>query len=354
MSAKDLLRKRYMKMEYKTFISKHYDIEKLDLSLGNSNYLFLIYDDKYYYYLKNKKFLDAKSITNILEVINDLNESCQLKITNYYPISFCKNTLVIAFRADVNSISNLEKVKYFELSDNYKKLCKYHEEKFSTIFISSNVEKEITMSQKYIRRYKFHERFIKKYIFNEKKRKKKEFHELLVELIPKKNSIIDVSCGDNSDIFRIAREKGYKTIVGNDICLNYLKTQKDLDVIFTNDNIEENSIKKKSYDVSFVKNTLHHMNNILCINNLLDMLANISNEIVIVEILDPQETGGLPKFLNTYLYTKFLKDVGRCYLNEVQLKNIIYNKFKNCKIEYHKFVNVLGEYMVFKIVKEEG
>ena len=84
------------------------------------------------------------------------------------------------------------------------------------------------------------------------------------------------------------------------------------------------------------------------------MLTNISNEIFIVEILDPQETGGLPKFLNTYLYTKFLKDVGRCYLNEVQLKNIIYNKFKNCKIEYHKFVNVLGEYMVFKIVKEEG
>ena len=42
---------------------------------------------------KNKKFLDAKSITNILEVINDLNESCQLKITNYYPICFCKNLL---------------------------------------------------------------------------------------------------------------------------------------------------------------------------------------------------------------------------------------------------------------------
>ena len=61
-----------------------------------------------------------------------------------------------------------------------------------------------------------------------------------------------------------------------------------------------------------------------------------------------------PKFLNTYLYTKFLKDVGRCYLNEIQLKNIINNKFKNCKIEYHKFVNVLGEYMIAKIVKEEG
>ena len=343
-----------MKMEYATFIKNHYTLDKINLSLTDSKYLFLLYDDKYYYYLKNKKFIDMNSITNILDVLKVINSSCSLNITNFYPVCFCKNTLVIAFRVDVNSISNLEKVRYFDLSDDYKKLCKYHESKFSTLFISSNVEKEITMSQKYIRRYRFHERFIKKYIFTEKKRRKKEFHKLLVSLIPKKKSIIDVSCGDNSDIFKIAREKGYKTIVGNDICLNYLKTQKDSNVIFTNDNIEENSIKEKSYDVSFVKNTLHHMNNLIFINNLLDMLNNISNEIVIVEILNPQETGGLPKFLNTYLYTKFLKDVGRCYLNEIQLKNIINNKFKNCKIEYHKFVNVLGEYMIAKIVKEEG
>ena len=340
-------------MEYKSFINKHYTIKRFNLTLTNSNYLFLIYDDKYYYYLKNKKFLDTNKITNILEVIKEINTTCNLNITNYYPVCFCKKTLVIAFRADVNNVSNLEKVKYTELSDEYKRLCKYHEDNFSTIFISSNVEKEIFMSQKYIRRYRFHEKFIKKHIFTEKQRKKQEFHELLFKLIPKRKSIIDISCGDNSDIFRIAREKGYKTIVGNDICLNYLKTQKDNDVIYTNDNIEENSIKYKSYDVSFVKNTLHHMNNLLCINNLLDMLNNISNEIVIVEILNPQETGGLPKFLNTYLYTKFLKDVGRCYLNEIQLKNIINNKFKNCKIEYHKFVNILGEYMIAKIVKEE-
>ena len=151
MSAKDLLRKRYMKMEYKTFISKHYDIEKLDLSLGNSNYLFLIYDDKYYYYLKNKKFIDKESITNILEVVKDINTNFDINITNYYPVCFCNETLVIALRADVNSVSNLEKVKFVELNNQYKILCKYHEEQFSTIFISSNVEKEITMSQKNIR-----------------------------------------------------------------------------------------------------------------------------------------------------------------------------------------------------------
>ena len=105
--------------------------------------------------------------------------------------------------------------------------------------------------------------------------RKKEFHKLLVSLIPKKKSIIDVSCGDNSDIFKIAKEKGYKTIVGNDICLNYLKTQKDSNVIFTNDNIEENSIKEKSYDVSFVKNTFHHLAKLIKRNRTI--MININN-----------------------------------------------------------------------------
>ena len=342
-----------MKTNYKQFINNHYKLKKLDLSLSNKNYLFLIYDDNYYYYLKNKKFIELNTINNILDVIKSINKNCQLNITNYYPVCNCKKTLVIAFRVEVNNTSKLEKVKYNDLNEDYKKLCKFHQKTYSTLFISSNVQKEIIMSQKNKRRYKIHENYIKKYIFTEKRRKKKEFIELLNKLIPNKNSIIDISCGDNSDIFKIAIQKKYETIVGNDICLNYLNTQKVKGVIYTNDNIEENSIKYKSYDVSFVKNTLHHMNNLLCINNLLDTLKNISNEIVIVEILNPQETGGLPKFLNTFLYTKFLKDVGRCYLNETQFKSIISNRFKECKIEYHKFVNILGEYMVAKIVFKE-
>ena len=78
------------------------------------------------------------------------------------------------------------------------------------------------MSQKYINRYKFHVNVIKKYIFTEKQRRKKEFREILYNLLPQKKSIIDVSCGDNSDIFLIAKQKKYDVIVGNDICLNYL------------------------------------------------------------------------------------------------------------------------------------
>ncbi len=343
-----------MRNDYSTFISKHYNLKRLSLTITNSKYLLLLYDDKYYYYLKNKKFIEKNKITNILNVINEISSECNIKISNFYPVCYCSKTVVIAFRVLSTNNSNLEKVTYDGLSDSYKKLFNYHERNFSTLYISSNVTKEITMSERYIKRYKFHEKYIKKYIFTKKRRKKEEFHDLLFGLIPEKKSIIDVSCGDNSDIFEIAKKKKYDTIVGNDICLNYLKTQRKEYVIYTNDNIEDNLIKEKSYDVSFVKNTLHHMNNILCINNLLDMLDRISDEIVIVEILNPQEKGGLSKFLNTFLYTKFLKDVGQCYLNEYQFKNIINNKFKNSKIEYQKFTNILGEYMIAKISKKEN
>jgi hypothetical protein len=342
-----------MNRDYSTFIKEHYKLQKLSIELTNKKYLLLLYDDKYFYYLKNKRFIDLDKIDNILDVINELNNLFNIRISNFYPVCYCNNTVVIAIRIIAVNNSNLEKVRFDELSANYKKLCRFHEDNFSTLYISSNVNQEIKMSEKYINRYKFHEKYIKKYILTKKKRKKEEFYNMLVELIPNKESIIDVSCGDNSDIFKIAKEKKYKLIVGNDIGLNYLKTHNNDSVIYTNDNIENNLIKDSSYDVSFVKNTLHHMNNLLGINNLLDMLDRISNEILIIEVVNPQEKGGLSKFLNTYLYTKFLKDVGQCYLNEYQFKNIINNKFKNHKIEYRKFENILGEFMVAKITKKE-
>ena len=93
------------------------------------------------------------------------------------------------------------------------------------------------------------------------------------------------------------------------------------------------------------------MNNLTNINNMLTFLDKISNEIVIVEIANPKEANGLPKFLNKYLYTNFLRDVGNCYLNEEQFKNILNTKFKKHNIEYTTFKNVLGTYMIAKITK---
>ncbi len=335
---------------YNFYIDK-YNLEQLNLRISDKKILFLIYDEMYYYYLKNSEFLDTSEDINILKIIDKFNKQYKLEIINFYPVCLCKKTLVIALRTGNVNSSILQAVKYNNVGKKYQRLIEYHKLNYATLFVSSNVKKEIIMSQKYIKRYKFHEKYIKKYILTDKKRKKEEFKELLNRLIPNKNSIIDVSCGDNSDIFEIAKKKKYDIIVGNDICLNYLKTQNNNYVIYTNDNVELNGIKSNSYDVSFCKNTLHHMNNLTNINSVLEFLDRISNEIIIVEILNPMEYKGLPRFLNKYLYTKFLRDVGNCYLNENQIKSIIDNKFNDRKIIYETFTNILGTYIVAKISK---
>ena len=337
---------------YDFYINK-YDLECLDIKISDSDIVFLIYDEQYYYYLKNNRMLESCASINMLDKIRELNNKYKLEITNFYPVCLCNKTLVIALKTNSVNKPNLEIVRYEKIGRKYQQLIRYHKKNYSTLFVSSNVKKEIFMSQKYIKRYIFHEKYIKKYILTETKRKKKEFSELLKSLLPSKQSIIDVSCGDNSDIFKIAESKNYSTIVGNDICLNYLYTHKDSNVICTNDDIELNRIKSNSYDVSFCKNTLHHMNNLTNINKMLKFLDKISNEIIIVEISNPKEYKGLPKFLNKYLYTKFLRDVGNCYLNEEQFKNIISNRFKEHTIKYCTFTNILGTYMIAKISKLE-
>lgn len=341
-----------MKNKFYEFYKEKYDLKNLNIQITNNKILFLIFDDYNYYYLKNEKFLTTDEDISILKTIKDINQNFKLEIFNYYPVCFCKKTLIIALRTSSINKSILKKVKYNKVIDKYKVLIDYHRNNFDMFYISSNVEKEIYMSKKYINRYKFHENFIKKFILSEKKRKKVELKNILFNFLPNKESIIDVSCGDNSDIFDIAIQKKYKTIVGNDICINYLYTQKRNKVIYTNDDIELNSIRENSYDVSFCKNTLHHMNNITNINNVLTFLNKISKQIIIIEIMNPKEYKGLPKILNKYLYTKFLRDVGNCYINEKQLKKVISNNFYNHNVEYKKFKNILGEYMIVNITRK--
>lgn len=342
-------------MGYNTyeFYKKKYSLKTLSLKLTDSPILFLIYDEKYNYYYLNHPITKDGAEVNILDKIRELNEQYCLKITNFYPVCYCKNTLVIALKTET-SIEVVDKLNSFKITEEYQTLIKYHKKNYFSLFVSSNVKKEISMSQKYINRYRFHEKILKRYIFTKERRRKQEFHNLLYQLLPKGNSVIDVSCGDSSDIFVIAPKKKYKTIVGNDICLNYLNLDRRKNIIYTNDDVELNRIKKGSYDVSFCKNTLHHMNNITNINNMLDFLDTISNTIIIVEIMNPKEHKGLPLFLNKYLYTKFLKDVGSCYLNEDQFTRIINNKFKKNCIEYYTFTNILGTYKIAKIKKENS
>lgn len=343
-----------MKSSVYDFYKEHYDLENLNIHISNNNILFLIYDDKFYYFLNESKFLDFDNKKDLLDLIKAVSTDYKINIINYYPVCFCMSTLVIAVRI-ANTISiKLKRHSILKVPIVYKKLVDYHKSNFEISYLSSSVSKEILMSQKYGNRYKFHNKFIKKYILTHKKRKKEEFKKILADLIPEKESIIDVSCGDNKDIFDIATKKKYNLIVGNDICLKYLGNRINDNIIYTNDDTTSNLIKENSYDVVFCKNTLHHMNDVNAINNMLSFLNRVSKEeILIIEICNPKETGRLPKILNKRLYVNFLKDVGNCFLNESQFKKVIEDNFTNHKIEYSSFTNILGTYMIAKIEKDK-
>lgn len=332
------------------FYKEKYNLKHLNIDISKKKVLFLIYRKKNYY-LNNNLFIELEPNINILDKIKDFNKEYNLKICAFYPVCFCNDTLIIALKTKKTYNSRLKETFYKKIDKKYEQLISFHQINYCSSLLSLNIKNEISMSHKYIKRYKFHENFIKKYILTDKLRKKTEFFELLNELIPSANSIIDVSCGSNSDVFKIAKQKKYELIVGNDICLNYLNLNKDKNIIYTNDDVEINDIKENSYDVSFCKNTIHHMNDLNRINILLEFLKKISNTIIIVEIKEPREEGGMPTFLNKNLYTRFLKDVGTCYLNIEQFKEVIEQNFENEIIEYKEFKNVLGTYMVARITK---
>ena len=89
------------------------------------------------------------------------------------------------------------------------------------------------------------------------------------------------------------------------------------------------------------------------LKKMLKFLDTISkDEILIIEIINPKECGGLSKFLSKWLYAKYLKDLGDCFLNEKQFKQIIKNIYKSYNITYHTFTNVLGKYMIACVRKE--
>lgn len=340
-----------LKSKLYEFYQEYYDLDNLDFSVSNKRFLFLIYDSYHDYYLEGNHFIETDDVTSILKLIKVYEEKYMIDVKNFYPVCFSKQTLVIAINLNKEESCTLNKVGFDAVPIKYNKLIEYHMNKYWALYLSKRIRNEVVTSQKYIWRHKFYKSVIKRFLLTDRIKNSDKYKEILNDLLPKGRSIIDISCGDNSQIFDMAKNKGYEVVVGNDICLNYLNIQKEQDsVIYTNDRIEKNCISAK-YDVGFCRNTLHHMNTINGINRLIDLLLRISKTAIIVEIEDPKKSNGIARILNKYLYTKFLKDIGNYYLDEKQFKSIINNKTKNYKVEYYEFKNILGNYMIAKISK---
>lgn len=146
-------------------------------------------------------------------------------------------------------------------------------------------------------------------------------------------------------------------MVGNDISWSQidLLNKKYQEVIFTNHNAASLPFINKVFDVAYCSNTLHHMPNKKILINLLNSMDKIAKKIIIVEIENPDITGGFSKILNKYWYMKYLKDVGGTYLSEQQFKLIINNTFlKNHNIKFQTFDNIMGRYMIATVEEKEA
>ena len=327
-----------------------YNLQTINLSYIKENSIsFIFFDNDNYYLNKDNSFISYSSYLslNIVYLIENIEKIYGLVIYNFFPICFTKNNSIV-FACKIREKNTKIKVcdkkkinKIISLIDSKKE------------YYSDEYDDERLLIEKYSHRYKIYHNFIKKYIINEKRRKKSEYLNLIANLINcKSNNIIDVSCGDNDDIFKICKDKDL--VVGNDINFYVIKKaeEKYKNVLFTNNNILNLDYNNSFFDISYCKNTLHHLKNTNEINLALNNLYKISNKIIIVEIENPKVTGGLPKILNKYLYTKYLKDAGKEFLNFEIFKEIIDQNFNDkSNVSYLTFENILGKYMIAVIEK---
>lgn len=218
-------------------------------------------------------------------------------------------------------------------------------------------EDEITSNEKSSKRYDFHNKIVKKYILTDKLKKKQIFKKVISDRLQGSNSIIDVSCGDDKFLFNISRELGIDFVVGNDISWSQVEKLNKLfnEVIFTNHNATTMPFGDGMFDLSYCSNTLHHMPDKKSLLNLLENMFRISNKMLIVEIENPRETGGIPHLLNRYWYIGYLGDVGGSFMNSSEFKILISTLFKNrAKVEFSNFKNITGNYMIAQIEKAQG
>lgn len=167
--------------------------------------------------------------------------------------------------------------------------------------------------------------------------------------------VIDVSCGDDSTIMRLARDP-HRLVVANDISWSQLElSHKHQDnILFTNHNASSLPFKQQTFDIAICKNTLHHMPHRAKLLETLQTLKRIAKSIIIVEIENPQHTGGFAYWLHQIWYRWFLKDVWGAYLGKKQFHDLIEHAFgaTHC-IESTSFHTWQGTYLATIISPEQ-
>ena len=158
------------------------------------------------------------------------------------------------------------------------------------------------------------------------------------------HKVIDIACGDDDIIYDLVKlnVKGGCKIYANDIALDYIQNyhSKKGDyqkVVFTNYNAIEAPFRKLAFDVLLCKNLLHHVdpsNREALIRNLL----SISKQVVIVEILKPEEQNAAGKKIHTDFFNKTLNETAdKDYLGATDIVELL--KAERAEIDFSDIVD---------------
>ncbi|MDE6435056.1 MAG: HAD-IA family hydrolase [Lachnospiraceae bacterium] len=342
--------------------------------------------DNLYWELAGRGIEPNESLFDVVQSISkSINQD--ILISDVEPIAFVRNVytfennmcthngLAFAARIRNSSVINQRGVKGcfvdHDISEIEKvnrtinrKVIEYFYSRYKNIFEKENLDfqdREIGANEKYKARYQVHDKIVKKFILTDTRKKKDVFREKIYGYIGNAKSVLDISCGDDDFIIKLQEKfpDQFDYIVGNDISWSQIETidpkrMKNDKIVFTNHNAVLCPFAENAFDVVLCQNTLHHMPNRDYILDLFEKMFVISKKIIIVEIENPDYTGGIPKLLHNYWYMGYLHDAGEAYLNAKEFKTIIKESYSGkCKIKFSCFENIQGKYNIAILTKKE-
>ena len=158
-------------------------------------------------------------------------------------------------------------------------------------------------------------------------------------------TVIDVSCGDDVTILKIADKA--KRVIANDISIHamipVIQASYQDNIQFTHSNFTED-LDVPQADIVICKNTLHHLNSVGQIEKALRKLKKLGKKIVIMDIENPKFSARA-RLWNAY-YIFLLKDQGRFFISYDQFKSVLQVVYKNMDIRTKKIKTIKGYYML--------
>jgi hypothetical protein len=196
----------------------------------------------------------------------------------------------------------------------------------------SSQEHEVSVNQKYRFRYKLHDhmfkpltRIVGRFYGEPLRALEEKIDEMILAGDP--GSILDIACGDNMSVVKLAQGKQIPLYVGNDISWsqidllrkrlhpNFLRDSPSF-LLFTNHDSRRLPFKNEAFDSVICKNVLHHMPDRASVSSLISELRRVGRRSTIVEVLDPQYERGLWPKVKDHWYRHFLHDAGDNFLSE--------------------------------------